>query len=769
MKAKFIGSISLIAIMALTGCDSSSNSSSGSDNSSASATTTPTSQTKTGYFIDSAVAGLDYNTSSGLSGTTDKFGKFEFKSNDRVTFSIGDLVLGNVKPSGKVVTPNDIADSNETATKVLQILQSLDSDKNATNGIEISADVKKQINESLAKPKKLDEFKGADGKVDDTKIIDALKPLKAKLDKDGDGAIDIDEEKALSHFKDSLEKISKGKLPNGEKVDEKEAKKKESEAKGINEKIKDIVVEKSNKAQKEAEEVSKKAEEIIKRATKAKEEAEKKGDASAKKKAEEEINKAKKAKEDADKKAEEAKKKADAFKKGNNSSANAQGWMNKKDNNKTDVDNNKTKIDTKADNKTDMKGNNNSNHTDNNKTDFNNNKTKVDNNTTKIDNNKTKIDDKKDMKGNNNSTHTDNNKTDFNNNKSKVDNNSTSADNNKTKVDNNKTKVDNKTDMKGNNNSNHTDNNKTGFNDNKTKVDGKADNNAGAKSDNNSTKVDGKKDMKVDNNSTNSDNNKTKVDGKADNNTSAQSDSNSTSVDNTNSKTQKGQFVDSPVAGLEYNTTSGLHGKTDAEGYFEYKKGDKVTFKIGNLILGSTEITDKIKEPVVTPTDISANDKEVEDKMLQLLQTLDSDENASNGIVISQEAKSELEQIGDHVRFKDLKDKNGTINDKKLLEKLPTIRDILDRDGNGILDVNKTQALKHFKDTLNRFKDKNRFMHNFNDWFAKHKDNNSTKTDMNKDNSFEHNSHKSKTDVSTNNKVDNNKTNTHSKQKLEIN
>ncbi|MCX7982613.1 MAG: hypothetical protein N2572_06870, partial [Syntrophales bacterium] len=41
----------------------------------------------------------------------------------------------------------------------------------------------------------------------------------------------------------------------------------------------------------------------------------------------------------------------------------------------------------------------------------------------------------------------------------------------------------------------------------------------------------------------------------------------------------RGVFVDAPVAGLDYETTSGIKGKTDANGVFYYDPGDTVTFK----------------------------------------------------------------------------------------------------------------------------------------------------------------------------------------------
>ena len=78
--------LSLVASALLVGCgsDSSSNSET-SNSSSANLSTTERTETLTGYFIDAAVANVDYKTTSGLAGTTDKFGRFQYREGDRVT------------------------------------------------------------------------------------------------------------------------------------------------------------------------------------------------------------------------------------------------------------------------------------------------------------------------------------------------------------------------------------------------------------------------------------------------------------------------------------------------------------------------------------------------------------------------------------------------------------------------------------------------------------------------------------------------------------
>jgi hypothetical protein len=60
--------------------------------------------------------------------------------------------------------------------------------------------------------------------------------------------------------------------------------------------------------------------------------------------------------------------------------------------------------------------------------------------------------------------------------------------------------------------------------------------------------------------------------------------------------TLTGTFVDAPVAGLPYATSSGLGGTTNAQGQFSYRSGDTVTFSYGQ------NVSDPIPAaPQVTP------------------------------------------------------------------------------------------------------------------------------------------------------------------------
>ncbi len=65
-----------------------------------------------------------------------------------------------------------------------------------------------------------------------------------------------------------------------------------------------------------------------------------------------------------------------------------------------------------------------------------------------------------------------------------------------------------------------------------------------------------------------------------------------------------GVISDAPVTGLDYRTTSGAAGKTDAQGHFNFAYGDAVTFSVGGLMLGSVvPIVTQAGTATVTPVD----------------------------------------------------------------------------------------------------------------------------------------------------------------------
>lgn len=97
-----------------------------------------------------------------------------------------------------------------------------------------------------------------------------------------------------------------------------------------------------------------------------------------------------------------------------------------------------------------------------------------------------------------------------------------------------------------------------------------------------------------------------------------------------------GVFVDDPVAGLGYRSESVTNGITNANGEFEYFRGEAITFFIGDIEFPSTAAGSIITPLAVFNTDTAFHPAVV--NTLRLLQTLDSDGDPSNGISISSNA-----------------------------------------------------------------------------------------------------------------------------------
>jgi hypothetical protein len=128
---------SIVASFALVGCGGSS-----------------TSSDTTAYLVDSAVANVDYDciADGDYNKTTAKDGAFTCRDMAKVRFRLGELVLGEIDsvPADHYVFPQDLLHvardssiSDENVTAMAQLLQSLDSDQDPTNGITINNDIKK--------------------------------------------------------------------------------------------------------------------------------------------------------------------------------------------------------------------------------------------------------------------------------------------------------------------------------------------------------------------------------------------------------------------------------------------------------------------------------------------------------------------------------------------------------------------------------------------------------------------------------------------------
>ncbi|MFZ2889060.1 Ig-like domain-containing protein, partial [Sulfuricurvum sp.] len=103
-------------------------------------------------------------------------------------------------------------------------------------------------------------------------------------------------------------------------------------------------------------------------------------------------------------------------------------------------------------------------------------------------------------------------------------------------------------------------------------------------------------------------------------------------------------FIDAPVGGLEYSTSSGLSGFTNADGTFIYRPEDSITFKIGNLVIGEMNGTEVVGADVflqdVAAVDLGDLNNNYVENMAILFQQLDADSDASNGITITADTRT---------------------------------------------------------------------------------------------------------------------------------
>jgi hypothetical protein len=101
-----------------------------------------------GQIIDSLIQGLDYRSNS-QSGLTDAQGTFSHGAGETVTFSIGSLSIGSTlgKPIATVVDLVEGATgvNNQRVANITRFLQSLDSDCNVRNGIQITSQIRAEV------------------------------------------------------------------------------------------------------------------------------------------------------------------------------------------------------------------------------------------------------------------------------------------------------------------------------------------------------------------------------------------------------------------------------------------------------------------------------------------------------------------------------------------------------------------------------------------------------------------------------------------------
>ncbi len=133
---------------------------------------------KQGVFVDAPVEGLSFVTSSGLKGTTNAAGTFNYVPGDNVTFSLGSLSFPTIK-AGDLISPLDLVGASSPdhpgALSIARLLQSVDSDGVPDNGITIN---RAKLASTLTQPS--DWSKVNEGQL--TAMLSGGAPLRAEAD-----------------------------------------------------------------------------------------------------------------------------------------------------------------------------------------------------------------------------------------------------------------------------------------------------------------------------------------------------------------------------------------------------------------------------------------------------------------------------------------------------------------------------------------------------------------------------------------------------------
>jgi hypothetical protein len=160
MNTKYLHSILFIFIIIFfTSCGGGSSVSSDQNNSSL------TQGSGIAYFIDSPVEGLSYIGNDGVSGKTDKNGKFTYNGNTEVKFYIGKAYIGDISSidikRDKKVFIQDIVGVDRAKTfdtrvvKIARVLQSLDDDGEPENGITLKKEILREVSIDTLSPSEI--------------------------------------------------------------------------------------------------------------------------------------------------------------------------------------------------------------------------------------------------------------------------------------------------------------------------------------------------------------------------------------------------------------------------------------------------------------------------------------------------------------------------------------------------------------------------------------------------------------------------------------
>ncbi len=167
---------------------------------------------------------------------------------------------------------------------------------------------------------------------------------------------------------------------------------------------------------------------------------------------------------------------------------------------------------------------------------------------------------------------------------------------------------------------------------------------------------------------------------------------------NETSKLQTGQFVDSPVAGIQYKryTSEGnllMHGETNELGEFDFFEGDEIIFYVGEMELPKTKANS-----IITPLDLVDTDDPENTTVINIsrvLQSLDQDGNPENGIKIPEQAKNNAPKIN----FK---------QNELAFEKDEKVINLIANSGStNYTIIKKSDAIDHLKRNLEKVNNKN--------------------------------------------------------------
>ena len=148
------------------------------------------------------------------------------------------------------------------------------------------------------------------------------------------------------------------------------------------------------------------------------------------------------------------------------------------------------------------------------------------------------------------------------------------------------------------------------------------------------------------------------------------------------SSLQTGVYLDSRVAGLRYVTAT-QSGYTDANGAYKFMPGETVQFYLYGTALNNTKAS-----LVLTPADATDADLDYTVNLLRFLQTVDTDNDASNGITLP---------------TVDASDASYTINfnqDIYAFEQDASVLAFLTKYASGRSLVSVNDAVNHFNDSI---------------------------------------------------------------------